>query len=113
MNRQFSFLLLFLCVASYAFAHGIVVTKPAEGSQIRIGTQQTIEWQVENVKDVHVYLQSMPGRTSSTIKESLANTGTYSWTVAESTKPGQYRVLVVSTEDTEVHGVSKVFDIVQ
>jgi hypothetical protein len=106
-------LISLLCVASYVLAHGIDVTRPDENSQIKIGTEQSIEWQVEGVEQVHVYLQSMPSKTRSTIKETLENTGAYSWTVSESLKPGQYRILVVSTKDSEIHGVSKTFDIVR
>ena len=105
MLRHLLYLSLFLGLTAFALAHGIEVTKPAENSQIKVGTKQAIEWQVENVEKVHLYLQSMPSKTRTTIKETLTNKGSYSWTVSESINAGEYRILVVSTEDPEIHGI--------
>ena len=92
-------------------AHGIDVSLPEAKAVWTKGSQQKIRWQVGKVEEVHIELIQVATKKRLPVVKSLKNSGAYEWKVAADVEPGQYKVLVISTKDEEVHGVSAIFEI--
>lgn len=103
--------LLFAIPTSVAFAHGVEVTTPDAKAVWVKGEQRQVRWQVAKVEEVHIELIQVATKKRLPVVKNLKNTGAFEWKVASDLLPGQYKVLVISTKDEEVHGVSAVFEV--
>ncbi len=103
---------LFL-VSGSSWAHGIAVSKPDANTLCVAGQECAVRWSVQNVEDVKIQIRLSGEKEWTVAVEKTKNTGEYKWVVSKTIRPGTYKVLVVSTKDGEVHGVSQEFKISQ
>lgn len=103
--------ILLIAPASIANAHGVEVTTPDAKATWTKGEHQKIRWQVAKVEEVHIELIQVSTKKRLPVAQKVKNTGEFEWKVSADTAPGQYKVLVISTTDEEVHGVSAVFEV--
>lgn len=110
LTNTLSFLILLL-TASVASAHGVEVTTPDAKTVWAKGEQQKICWKVAKVEEVHLELIQVATKKRLPVAQMVKNTGEFQWKVGAELPVGQYKVLVISTVDEEVHGVSAVFEV--
>ena len=103
--------LLLAMPTAVAFAHGVEVSCPDAKTVWVKGELQKIRWQVAKVEEVHIELIQVATKKRLPVVKNLKNSGAFEWKVASDLLPGQYKVLVLSTKDEEVHGVSAVFEV--
>jgi hypothetical protein len=103
--------LILTILTSVAFAHGVEVTAPDAKTAWAKGSRQKVRWQVAKVEQVHIELIQVATKKRLPVVKNLKNTGDFEWKVTADLEPGQYKILVISTKDEEVHGVSAVFEI--
>lgn len=98
-------------LGGFSWSHGIDVSEPKADACWKTGKEVVIQWTVEKVKEVIIELR-VPGKKEKiVIAEKTPNTGEFKWTVPADVKPGTYKILIISTVDREIHGVSKEFKI--
>ena len=76
---------------------GLNVTSPTANENVKAGSTKTIKWDVagSDCQKVNIYLHKDCKKSSSTtITLSVANNGSYSWSVPSTTKAGKYSVRV-------------------
>jgi hypothetical protein len=96
-----------------ALAHGVDVSKPDVNTVCKAGTECLTRWSLPNVDEVAIKIRMNDTKNWITIIEKVKNSGEYKWVLDKTTAPGTYKVLVLSTKDEEVHGVSPEFKIIQ
>ncbi len=84
----------------------ITVTDPNGGENWQVGTSHSITWTSSGgIDNVKIRYSTNGGSNWTTIVESTANDGSYSWTVPD-TPTEQAKVRIVDTGDTGVYDVS-------
>lgn len=99
---------IFLAIALFsagAFLHGqsFTVTSPAADEEWCIGGTHVIRWRSSGIGgEVAIKLRPEAGSVI-TIKSSLVNSGSFSWTIPATVPPGRYRVRVRTVSEDPYH----------
>jgi len=97
--------------ANYFSVTGIGITAPASGATWNCGSSQTITWNYTgSFNYVKIEYSTDSGSTWNTIIASTPNTGTYSWTVAN-TPSNAAQIRVSNASDPATTGTSQTFNI--
>ncbi len=115
IKKRMVFMLLFVAMALSVFPHGIKVSQPDGKTKLTIGKSYSIEWILTRGKaeTVQIELYDPIKKKRLVIEEKVKNSGKYDWAISKETRPGTYKILILVTDQKDLHGVSKAFEIQQ
>jgi hypothetical protein len=98
MKRVLLFILFCLLVSSFVFSRRIEVTNPRGGDKWCIGGTHTIQWTTPVSPNRRVRILILGADRSKHIVDKdklIKNSGSYSWRVPDTFKPGDYKIRVI------------------